>query len=124
MNELQFPYKVKRYLDLGAQSLDAGMARKLLQAREQALLRVPERAGHLSFVGHGHFSFDAFWPALRSVVALAILAVGVAGVSYWNALEQANESIDVDTALLADDLPITAYLDRGFDAWLQDASPQ
>jgi hypothetical protein len=124
MNELQFPYKVKHYLDLGAQSLDAGIARKLHEGREKALLRVPVRTGHLSFAGHGHFSFDAVWPAFRSVAAMAILAVGVAGVSYWNALEQANESIDVDTALLADDLPITAYLDRGFDAWLQDASPQ
>jgi hypothetical protein len=124
MNEPHFPHKVRRYLDLGTRSLDPEVARRLRQARERALARVPVRTGRLSLAGQGHFSFDAFWPALRSVVALAILAVGVAGVSYWNALEQANESVDVDTALLADDLPITAYLDRGFDAWLQDAPSQ
>lgn len=124
MNEQQLTYKIRRYLDLGAQSLDRDTARKLHIARERALLRVPGRAGRLSLAGHGPLSLDTFWPAVRSVVALAILAVGVAGVSYWNDLEQANDNIDVDIALLADDLPITAYLDRGFDAWLQDASPQ
>jgi hypothetical protein len=124
MNEQQFPYRIRCYLDLGAQALDRETARKLRLAREKALSRVPVHAGRLSLAGFGSWSLDAFWPAVRSVVALAILSVGVAGVSYWNAIEQANDNIDVDVALLADDLPITAYLDRGFDAWLQDASPQ
>jgi hypothetical protein len=124
MNKLQFPYKVKHYLDLGTQALDRDTARKLHHAREKALSRLPVRAGSMSLIGHGPFSLDTFWPAFRSVVALAVLAVGVVGVSYWNALEQANENVDVDTALLADDLPITAYLDRGFDTWLKDVSPQ
>ena len=29
------------------------------------------------------------------------------------------EFADIDSQLLADDLPIDAYLDKGFDAWLK-----
>jgi hypothetical protein len=51
-----------------------------------------------------------------------VLALGVAGVSYWSSMERAAEIEDVDSALLSDDLPINAYLDRGFDAWLKRTS--
>ena len=30
----------------------------------------------------------------------------------------------IDSALLADDLPINAYLDKGFQAWLSELSSQ
>ncbi len=40
----------------------------------------------------------------------------------WQADEQMNELEDVDSALLADDLPLDAYTDQGFAAWL-DQNP-
>jgi hypothetical protein len=52
------------------------------------------------------------------------LAVGVAGVSVWNEFEKAAENEEIDSALLADDLPINAYLDKGFQAWLSEHSSQ
>lgn len=122
MNELQFPYKVKHYLDLGAEELDFETAKKLHAAREKALSHVAVRSSRLGLAGFGHVSLDSLWPAVRSVVALMVLALGIAGVTYWNALEEAAETEEVDTALLADDLPIDAYLDRGFDAWLKRTS--
>ena len=35
---------------------------------------------------------------------------------------QQPDPFDVETALLADELPIHAYTDPGFDAWLQHTS--
>lgn len=126
MNELHLPYKVKHYLDLGAEAVDANTAGKLFAARQQALARIPVHSSRLALAlaGFGHFSLGGLWPAVRSAVALVMLAAGVAGTSYWDAQEQASETVEVDTALLADDLPLNAYLDRGFDEWLKDSSPQ
>jgi len=123
MNELQLPYKVKHYLDLGAEALDRDTADKLHAAREKALGHLAVRNSRLGLAGFGHISHDVLWPAVRSVVALVVLALGVAGLTYWNSLEEAAENEEVDTALLADDLPIDAYLDRGFDAWLRRSAP-
>ena len=124
MNELQFPYKVKHYLDLGAEAVDPATGGRLFAARQQALARIPAHSSRLGLAGFGHFSLGGLWPIVRSAVALVLLAAGVAGTSYWNAQQQASENVEVDTALLADDLPINAYLDRGFDEWLKDSSPQ
>jgi Protein of unknown function (DUF3619) len=124
MNELQLPYKVKHYLDLGAERIDRDTAGKLHAARERALARAPVAFSRLGLAGLGQVSFDMVWPALRSAAALLIVALGVAGTSYWNSLEQASEYEEVDAALLSDDLPIDAYLDRGFDAWIERSSPR
>jgi hypothetical protein len=124
MNELQFPYKVKHYLDVGAESLDPATSGRLFAARQRALSRIPVHASGLGLAGFGHVSLSSVWPTVRSAIALVLLAAGVAGTSYWNAQEQASENVEVDTALLADDLPINAYLDRGFNEWLKDSSPQ
>jgi hypothetical protein len=45
------------------------------------------------------------------------------GTYYWNHFEQAAENEEVDSALLSDDLPPAAYLDKGFQAWLERSSP-
>lgn len=52
------------------------------------------------------------------------LVVGVAGVTTWNDFQKAAENAEIDSALLADDLPINAYLDKGFQAWLSEHSSQ
>jgi hypothetical protein len=124
MNETQLPYKVKHYLDLSTETVAPDTAGRLRAARQRALAHMPAHSARLGLAGFGHLSLDAVWPALRSVTALAVLAGAVVGMSYWDSLEQASEYAEVDTALLADDLPINAYLDRGFDQWLKDSSPQ
>jgi len=37
------------------------------------------------------------------------------------AVQQIDEIEELDSALLSDDLPIDAYLDSGFVAWLRDS---
>ena len=40
------------------------------------------------------------------------------GIIYWQSLQQGDENEDIDIMLLVDDLPINAYLDNEFEAWL------
>jgi hypothetical protein len=56
------------------------------------------------------------------LIAAMALVIGATGTYYWNAYEQAQEYEEIDSALLADELPPSAYLDRGFHAWLERAS--
>jgi len=53
-------------------------------------------------------------------VLLLVLATGF----YWQAQNSLSDLEDVDSALLADDLPVSAYLDKGFDAWLHGSSSE
>lgn len=124
MNDLQFPYRVRHYLDQGTEAIDRDTAGRLHGAREKALAHVPVASSRLGLAGLGHISLDWLWPALRSVIALLVVALGAVATSYWDSVQQAAETEEVDTALLADELPIDAYLDRGFDAWLKHSSPQ
>ena len=72
----------------------------------------------------GHMTADVILPHARALVAIIGLIIGVAGVSIWNDFERAAELGEIDSALLADDLPINAYLDKGFQAWLSEHSSQ
>ena len=46
------------------------------------------------------------------------------GIAYWqNGSSPASEMAEIDAGLLSDELPINAYLDKGFDSWLKRSSP-
>ena len=50
-----------------------------------------------------------------------IVAAGF-GYQQWQAYQQLNDIEETDAAILSSDLPIDAYLDRGFQNWLKRAS--
>ena len=59
----------------------------------------------------------------RYAVSLAVLILGLAGIVYWQSGSgNGGELADLDARLLTDDLPIDAYLDKGFDSWLKRQS--
>ena len=58
----------------------------------------------------------------RNVLALGLLVLSLIGITYWQLVVQANDMADVDANLLTDDLPINAYLDTNFEAWLKRSS--
>ena len=118
--------KIIQHLNYGVDELDRGTRDRLLAARQTALTRYrarPEPAWSLAWAGHsvvrfGRHRFDA-----RYLIATALLVLGLLGVAYWQkAKNPANELAEIDAGLLADDLPINAYLDRGFDSWLKRSS--
>lgn len=123
MNEdSEFGYKTRQILNQGLDRLDGKVVDRLHQSRQAALNRhrIPIRGLHLA--GIGHTVEQALFSNARTLIAVVALTVGAAGTYYWNAFQQAREYEEIDSALLADELPPSAYLDRGFLAWLERAS--
>jgi hypothetical protein len=54
-----------------------------------------------------------------TVLSLALLAGSAAGIYNWQQTQRIAELEEIDSQLLTDDLPIDAYLDRGFQNWLK-----
>jgi len=120
MNEHQFGNKIRQLLNQGLH-LDAAAAARLSAAREQALARQrPEPATALAradsvLVGLGGWGSLS----LRVLLPLLLLAAAVVGIYTWEQKQRIAEVEDIDAQLLTDDLPIDAYLDRGFETWLK-----
>lgn len=122
MNEnTEFGYKTRQILNEGVDTLDRKVATRLYEARQAALnVQRPAVMG-LRLAGIGHGVEIAVFPHVRNLLAIVALSVGAVGTYYWDAYEQAREFEEIDSALLADELPPAAYLDRGFHAWLEYA---
>jgi hypothetical protein len=58
--------------------------------------------------------FALAWP-------LAALVISLVGIAYWEDQQRTAELADIDAAMLSDDLPLNAYLDHGFNAYLSRA---
>lgn len=125
MNELHFAYKVRQHLNLGLHELRPETASRLVAAREKALASQKQTVNQSALATAGSFVLHQL-DNLRFKQILATLALLLCVVfsSFWMADQRINEQSDVDSALLADDLPIGAYTDKGFDAWLRSTSPQ
>ncbi len=121
-DDLQFSHKVGRALNKSAENLDRSTRDKLQAARQRALGHQKTAVAGLSLAGFGQFADEILLPQARTLAALSTLVLGIVGTYYWNHFQQALDNAEIDSALLADDLPINAYLDRGFSAWLEHHS--
>ena len=130
-DELKFTNKLRQALNEGAR-LDgprgAAIAERLRVARERALAsqrvaREPAlasvRAGAAilveGFGGVGGFS-------VRVLLPTALLVAGLVTIYSWQMEQRAHDIEELDAQLLTDDLPIDAYLDKGFETWLKKVS--
>jgi hypothetical protein len=124
MNEQNFGYRIKRALNDGL-SLETAVEKRLKMAREAALgcQRVQEPS--LLWAWAPQVAGPARKPhLLLSAVLLPalLLALGLFVVNYWHSAQTAQEIVEIDAAVLMGELPIDAYLDTGFDAWLKRSS--
>jgi uncharacterized iron-regulated membrane protein len=125
MNEQRFGNKVRHLLNQGLE-LDSASREQLRAAREQALARQRAeapgafvRAGDLLAGVDGWRGFS-----IRVLLPLAVLALAIAGIHTWQERQRLAELVEIDSELLADDLPIDAYLDRGFQNWLKNRAAE
>jgi hypothetical protein len=121
-DDTEFGYKTRQILNQGLDTLDGKVAARLHQARQLALNSQRMPVVGLRLAGIGHTLELTFLANARNLIAVMALSIGAMGSYYWNAFEQAQEYEEIDSALLAGDLPPSAYLDRGFHAWLEHAS--
>ena len=119
--------KITTYLDRGASGLKPGTVYRLQQARAAALaaLAHPQRAPGLQLAhalagGGSDGARRGSWTGLRLWLGVAaFVAVAGFGWQQWRAVQQVREFEELDTQILSSDLPIDAYLDRGFQNWLK-----
>ena len=119
MNEQLFASKICHVLDR-ATHVDPSIAERLRVARERALdMRRLERSPALAWAGNvlGSSGDSSLW--LRLVLPALLVVVSVVGIYTWQQNQRLAEIEEIDAELLTDDLPIDAYLDRGFEAWLK-----
>ncbi|MCX4165485.1 MULTISPECIES: DUF3619 family protein [Paraburkholderia] len=131
--ELEFARQVRRALDESAAGIPPATVDRLALARRTALARrKPEPVAAPVFVpafagmpaagpvpGPQHRPsrlrrFALAWP-------LVALVVGLVAIGYWEDQQRTAELADIDAAMLSDDLPLNAYLDHGFNAYLSRA---
>ena len=128
-----FAKKITTYLDHGAADLKAGTVYRLQLARALALARLadPRHATELRVAGanagggSGTAGGDrSLWASGRLWIGIALIAAAGFGYHQWQAYQQQNDIEETDAAILSSDLPIDAYLDRGFQNWLKHASDE
>ena len=120
--ELKLTYLVRQALSHAVEDLDEKTVSRLHEARMEALSRQRVAIGGLGLAGIG-LKTGGFLPAYgRTFIAAFALLLGVAFTYVWTHFEQAAQNEEIDSALLSDDLPPAAYLDKGFQAWLDRSS--
>ena len=132
--EAEFALKVCRALDESITTLPAASLDQLAAARRTAIARkkpeevavaAPVFAPALAGAGGSSGGFETMPAPKRgrfSRLALAwpllALVIGLAGIAYLEDKQRTAELADIDAAMLSDNLPLDAYLDHGFNAYL------
>ena len=128
MNQAEIAKKITTYLDKGTAELKAGTAYKLQAARQAALdaVRLPQHSPELILADGKGRSLGGGRPLFadaRLWIGMLVLVGGVLFFQNWRVTQQTREIEETDAALLTSELPIEAYLDRGFQNWLKQPQP-
>ena len=119
MNERQFGARLREVLNGGVAHLDPGTARRLQAARLRALERQrTELSPVAAFADNVLGRLVERTGTWALVLPLALLLAGVPAYHAWEQHQRVEEIEEIDARLLTDELPIDAYLDRGFQRWL------
>jgi hypothetical protein len=126
--ESRFALRIASRLNERSQELGADVNERLRFAREQALSRARlARSGDLpmpmgitkagaALLGRAR---SGWWIRLASIVPMFALVGGLVTIQHWQDRNQISVAAEIDSALLADDLPPKAYSDAGFVEFLK-----
>ena len=123
-NQDEHGRRIAQLLDASVE-LTVDQRKKLAEARRLALSRYraePQSALVPALAGTVARMTERSVFGVRYVIPIAALVLGLIGVTYMHNGGLSNDVADIDTGLLTDDLPISAYLDTGFDSWLKRSS--
>lgn len=125
--EINFAYRVRHALNENLDQLPAATTTRLAAARHLALSRKKPDAARRAFVprpvmvdgGDGFFSRPLSWLDRMSVVLPAVIVfVSLVGIYQAEKKQHIVELAEIDAMVLSDELPLNAYLDHGFNAYL------
>ncbi len=126
-NEQELAYRIRYALDEHAAHISPKIANRLRAARKLAIAHkkpeLPQIASAPQFAGLHKLSHSFnrpsnwFW-RVSTVIPALLLIFGVIGIYFFEQERRINELAELDTAVLGDELPLDAYLDHRFDAYL------
>lgn len=123
-NERELGLLVRHQLNASLKDLSKPQTERLFAARQAALSRYPASRAELSLLAVGRDSLVWCEEKLRPLFFAGALMLAIfAGNQLLDQQHEADLEY-LDSALLSDELPISAYLDQGFQSWLADASRQ
>ena len=130
--QARFGLRVAARLTEASRDVPHDISERLKAAREQALARARlarrmETAGADTVVGAGPALAlgssgrrrSDWWFKLASAVPLAALVAGFLFIEHLHVNSQIKAAAEIDSALLADDVPPAAYSDPGFVEFLK-----
>jgi hypothetical protein len=122
-DDINFAYKIRHALNENLDELPASTADRLASARKMAISRkkahAPAKLAQRALAGNIGAFFSFSWVGRAGVaVPLLALVAGLAGVYQYEQERRIEELAELDAAVLSDELPLTAYLDHGFNAYL------
>ena len=125
--EGQLALRLTAELSRNAQALPHDVCERLRFSRERALASrraVAVQVTAPAVVASGRAAALAtppsVWLRLASALPLLVLAAGLVFIQHHHELQQIAVAAEIDSALLADDLPPTAYGDPGFNEFLRN----
>ena len=122
----ELPYEITERLRAARmQALDRRRrAVAVLAQPAQGSVLISPAAGNAALLGgKGGDGHSAWWRGLASAVPLLALLAGLVFINASQDESLATEMAEVDAALLADDLPPSAYADPGFVQYLRVSGP-
>jgi len=123
VNENEIAGRIVAWLDRDLADLPASTVQKLLAARLAAVAAY--RPGRPLWGHSGAGNGLSVWGlgrglTMRLVLPAAIVLASLTGLIYWQMSSHHEE--ELETGLLAGELPIHAYTDPGFETWLKHSS--
>lgn len=127
--ELNFAYKLRHALNESIEDLPTSVTEKLASSRKIAVSRkkkeaplaflVPSRllAGQIGTFSNTRLSWLS---RMGLAIPMIVLALGLTAIYQFEQERRINDTAEIDVAVLADDLPLSAYVDHGFNAYLAE----
>jgi hypothetical protein len=125
--ELDFAYKVRHALNENLDYLPSSTTERLASARNLALSRKKKDSPLRAYVPQytlagqvgSFFNEPLSWLSRVSLaVPVVVLALGLTGIYQFEKQQRITEIAEIDALVLADELPLSAYADHGFNAYL------
>jgi len=128
MKDEELGHKIASRLDDGLNGLPPRITRRLALARAQAVTRFADvDAGSDRHSGSGWTHALSRFGSPRIVAPALGLVLALAIMLYWQESQRLEtnyvDNADIDAQMLTDELPVTAYLDQGFEIWLYHQTP-
>ncbi len=130
--EGQVALRIAAHLNRGSESLPHDISERLRFGRERALALALQQRRKASTVVVAHAvglsgraavlgGPPSVWLRLASALPLVVLVAGLVLIQHHHDFEQITAAAEIDSALLADELPPAAYGDPGFSEFLRSA---